>query len=109
MRRTSFPLNVLSVAVTVGILPALTHAATIQVMTDDDAGTGSTCTFRQAVAAINAANVVGTGCSASGAFGTDDTITFLPTLTAISLGYSPNNSVIITSSHNLTIQGNGMG
>ena len=109
MRRNSFPLNVLGVAVTVGILPALTHAATIQVMTEDDAGAGSTCTFRQAVAAINAANVVGTGCSASGAFGTDDTITFLPTLTAIALGDSPNNSVIINSSHNLTIQGNGMG
>ena len=67
MRRNSLPLNVLSVAVMAAVSPTLAPGATIQVMTDDDAGTGSTCTFRQAVASINAATVVGTGCSASGA------------------------------------------
>lgn len=51
------------------------QAATIQVTTGGDAGTGATCTLRQAVLALNAASTAGTGCLTSGpGFGTSDTV-----------------------------------
>jgi len=51
------------------------QAATIQVTTGGDAGTGATCTLRQAILALNAASTAGTGCLTSGpGFGTSDTV-----------------------------------
>jgi len=50
------------------------HGATINVITGGDAGTGSTCTVRQAVASLNA-GALQDGCAlASGAFGANDTV-----------------------------------
>jgi predicted outer membrane repeat protein len=51
------------------------QAATIQVTTGGDAGTGATCTLRQAIVAMNTASLAGTACANSGgAFGTGDLV-----------------------------------
>lgn len=51
------------------------QAATIVVADGGDAGTASTCTLRQAVLAMNAASVAGTGCvNSGGGFGTNDLV-----------------------------------
>ena len=85
-------------------------AATIQVTTADDAGTISTCTFRQAIASMNAAAVgASSSCLNSGAsFGTGDTITFAPAVTTVALADTANNELLVTDS-NLTIAGSGLG
>ena len=86
------------------------RAATIQVTTPDDAGTTSTCTLRQAIAAMNA-KALGSSSSCANlgsAFGTGDTITFASTVTSVDLADAPNNELLITD-YSLTIQGTGTG
>ena len=86
------------------------RAATIQVTTPDDAGTTSTCTLRQAIAAMNA-KALGSSSSCANlgsAFGFGDTITFASTVTSVDLADAPNNELLITD-YSLTIQGTGTG
>ena len=86
-------------------------AATIQVITADDTGTSSTCTLRQAIAAMNAgATGPSSSCvnSSSNGFRTSDTITFAADVTSVSLADASNNELLVTDS-NLTINGSGTG
>jgi predicted outer membrane repeat protein len=101
--------RMLSVAVSVALVSATASAATVQVATTGDTSSAATCTFRQAVTSINAAATTGTGCTATGVFGTADTITFAPSIVTIVLGDTANNSVNVTVNNDLTIQGTGMG
>ena len=88
------------------------RAASIQVGTPDDpAGTAATCTLRQAIAAMNAASAAGSGCTPSGAFGSNDTVSFAAggrngsaganTLTLADLA----TSTLSISAHDLTLMG----
>ena len=55
--------------------PTGLQAATIQVATGGDAGTGATCTLRQAIVALNTASLVGTACiNSGGGFGASDQV-----------------------------------
>ena len=85
-------------------------AATIQVITADDAGTSGSCTLRQAIASMNAAVVVpSSSCTNSGgSFGATDTITFADDVTSVELADLANNELLITDSL-LTIRGAGNG
>lgn len=88
-----------------------TTAATIQVTTaDDPAGSVTTCTLRQAIAAMNAKAIgASSGCVATAnAFGDTDTITFASTVTSVTLADKPNNELLITD-YSLTIQGTATG
>jgi parallel beta-helix repeat protein len=71
----------LALALGLGSAPLAGLAATIVVITTDDAGGASDCTLRQAIVSMNAGDVSGTGCVNSGdVFGTGDTINFDSTL-----------------------------
>lgn len=108
----------LAAALALAGLP-LAQAATIQVTTPDDQfGTATTCTLRQAIGAMNAASTVNTGCTASGAYGSNDTVAFAAsgrngsaganTLTLADLV----SSTLTISAHDLTLMGmdaNGTG
>ena len=61
---------------TLGAVPFTAQAATVVVSTTGDSGAATDCSLRQAIVSINAGAVAGTGCSASGSFGTGDTINF---------------------------------
>jgi hypothetical protein len=50
------------------------HGATIPVTSGGDAGTGTTCTARQAVVALNNASTLGTSCIPTGPYATNDTV-----------------------------------
>jgi hypothetical protein len=63
------------------------YGATVSVTTGGDAGTGTTCTTRQAVDTLNTATPVGT-CNAAGAFGTNDTVDLNLQTGTIALGGS---------------------
>src|SRR5262249_32707386 len=84
-------------------------AATITVITTDDAGGGTDCTLRQAIVSMNTGSVSGTGCVNNGdVFGTGDTINFDNTLfpffgaNTITLADSGTSTLAI-SDPNLTI------
>jgi hypothetical protein len=80
------------------------HAATIVVTTGGDAGNAGTCTLRQAVDAMNTANVAGTGCvNSGGAFGTGDTVD----LTGLSGTITLAGASVIEINVSLAIQGPG--
>ncbi|MDR3385876.1 MAG: choice-of-anchor Q domain-containing protein [Rudaea sp.] len=100
----------LALSPTLAATARVAGAATIQVTTADDAGTISTCTLRQAIAAMNSAAVgAATSCvNSSGSFGTGDTITFAADVATVTLADTANNELLITDS-NLTIQGSGTG
>jgi len=67
----------LALALALGVAPLAGLAATISVVTADDAGGATDCTLRQAIASMNTGSVSGTGCVNSGdVFGTGDTINF---------------------------------
>jgi hypothetical protein len=73
------PLTVaLALALGLGSAPLAGLAATISVVTADDAGSATDCTLRQAIVSMNAGSISGTGCvnSSADAFGTNDTINF---------------------------------
>lgn len=110
--RGGFVRNPLSIALSVALVAAvpICEAATIQVTTPDDAGAPSTCTLRQAIAAMNSKAVsASSACvNSSGSFGTSDTITFASTVTSVELKDQPNNELLITD-YALTIQGTGVG
>jgi predicted outer membrane repeat protein/parallel beta-helix repeat protein len=108
-RDSSLRRSVLGLAIALALVSASTSAATIQVTTTGDSPAAGNCTFRQAVTAINAAAVSGTGCVASGVFGTSDTVTFAPGIVTIELGDVAANSVNITVNNDLTILGTGTG
>lgn len=59
-----------------GTVPLAAQAATIGVTTTGDSGTAADCTLRQAIVSMNQGATTGTGCSASGIFGTGNTINF---------------------------------
>lgn len=59
-----------------GTVPLAAQAATISVTTIGDSGAAADCTLRQAIVSMNTGKVTGTGCSASGSFGKNDTIDF---------------------------------
>jgi CSLREA domain-containing protein len=102
---------VLALGVALAASTLAARAATIQVTTaDDPAGSVSTCTLRQAIAAMNAAAVSpSSNClNSGGAFGTSDTITFASTVTSVALADQPNNELLITG-YSLTILGAGNG
>ena len=104
--------NRLSIALGVALFAGapISESATIEVTTPDDAGTTSTCTLRQAIAAMNAKVVSASSACANsgGSFGTNDTIIFSSTVTSVGLADQPNNELLITD-YALTIQGTGMG
>jgi hypothetical protein len=103
-----------------GIAPLAAQAATIVVTTAGDSGTAANCTLRQAIVSMNAGAVAGTGCSASGSFGINDTINFATTafpgggantitLAAGQLsitGYDLNLSIDATANGSVTIDAN---
>jgi hypothetical protein len=67
----------LALALALGSAPLAGLAATISVITTDDAGGATDCTLRQAIVSMNTSSVSGTGCVNSGdVFGTSDTINF---------------------------------
>ena len=99
----------LALALALGSAPLAGLAATISVVTADDAGGASDCTLRQAVVSMNAGSVTGTGCVNSGAaFGTSDTINFAPPVfpqfspSTITLA-DASTSTLAISDANLTI------
>ena len=100
----------LALASALAALAPSAGAATIQVITADDAGTSSTCTLRQAIASMNAASVApSSSCTNSGgSFGATDTITFADDVTSVELADLANNELLITDSL-LTIRGTGTG
>lgn len=107
--KAKLTLDLLAVAIITACFPTCAIGAAIEVSTAGDAGTSGSCTFRQAVASINSASIAGTGCIAMGAFGMADTISFNPSVVSVTLADMANNSIAISSSHDLMIQGTGMG
>jgi hypothetical protein len=101
----------LALAITLGLslAPLAGLAATISVVTTDDAGNATDCTLRQAIVSMNAGDVSGTGCVNSGAaFGTGDTINFdtttFPNFGANTITLADaNTSTLAISDANLTI------
>ena len=97
----------LALALGMGSMPLAGLAATISVVTTDDAGGPTDCTLRQAIVSMNNGSTSG-GCVASGVFGTDDTINFAPPdfpqfqARTITLADVPNNQLAISDA-NLTI------
>ncbi|MEO8485964.1 MAG: hypothetical protein ABI585_06445 [Betaproteobacteria bacterium] len=67
------------------VAPLASHAATIPVTTGGDAGTGATCTLRQAVESLNTATLVGTSCTNTGVFGSFDSVDLLAQAGTIAL------------------------
>jgi len=98
----------LSLALGIGSAPLAGLAATISVVTADDAGSATDCTLRQAIVSMNTGSLSSTGCVNSGAaFGTGDTINFDTTAfpvgaNTITLADVPDNQLAISDA-NLTI------
>lgn len=97
-----------------GAAPMAARAATIQVVTPDDpTGDGTSCTLRQAIAAMNAASTAGTGCIATGGFGSGDTVAFAASARAGSAGANTLTladlvaSTLSIGAHDLTLSGLG--
>jgi Divergent InlB B-repeat domain len=82
----------------------VTHAATIVVNGSDDTIHAGNCTLRAAIASMNGATLQGACVNSGAAFGTGDTINFLPAVTQITLNDTANNSLNITV-NNLIISG----
>ncbi len=80
------------------------RAATIAVTTPGDAGGPSDCTLRQAIAAMNAQSTSGSGCAATGAFGSDDLIGFAPGIDIVTLADNAASTLTVTAA-DLTIDG----
>ena len=91
-------LNTLSFAIALALGSTAVQAATITVTDPGDAGTVSTCTLRQAVAAHNLVGAVG-ACAAGSASG--DTIVFLTSVNAVTL----DSSLVANAAANLEIDG----
>ena len=83
--------------------PVGVHAANVVVSTGGDAGTGSTCTLRQAVDSLNLAADQG-GCTHSGSFGTNDVVDLSGMAGTITLVGSQ-----LTATVNMGFQGPGTG
>ena len=104
---------ILSFLLLVLLQTGFAFSATITVDTTVDTPPDGNCTLRQAVASINAGDTAGTDCTATGAFGTNDTIDFnLPNPSTINMdggsGSFPidvNMSIMGPGSDMLTISG----
>lgn len=98
-----------------GLSAPAAHAATnIVVTTNGDAGSGTTCTLRQAIVSMNVGSVGGTDCLPSTISGSGNTITFDTTLfpdggaNTITLADAADNSLKITAP-DLTIDASANG
>ena len=105
-----FTRSLLAAAVTQTIVLSGAHAATITVDNEGDVSADDTeCTLREAVVSLNQASDLADGCDVVGAFGTNDTILFSPTLgPTITLTQALDLSVS-NPGVNLTINGPGQG
>lgn len=92
---TPIALAVKAAVLGIGLAQGAAHAATVQVTSNSDDGTGG-CTLREAVLSINSANVMG-GCLRAGQFGSNDFISFNASLV---------NDTIILDGERITITKN---
>jgi hypothetical protein len=99
-------------ALAVALVLAAGHASatTLTVDSNDDSPISTSCNLRTAIAAISAGTIVGS-CSATGAFGTNDTIVFANTLVnttvTLTLGQLPINKAVSIVGSGQTINANG--